>query len=129
MISIYAEFARSVAAMPVLVGRKSRLESFAGANSTYTIEAMMGDRRALQVTPQWLQQTWPLMNHCCYAVAACLLSALQRCNLPAESLPLLQAFTCFVISAQAQAQHIHRVCCDCHGLLLHAAQQTLSSAT
>lgn len=51
MISIYAEFARNVAAMPVLVGRKSRLESFAGANSTYTIEAMMGDRRALQVTP------------------------------------------------------------------------------
>lgn len=49
MISLYAEFARNVAAMPVLVGRKSRLESFAGANSTYTIEAMMGDKRALQV--------------------------------------------------------------------------------
>ncbi len=49
MISIYAEFARDVAAMPVVVGRKSRLESFAGANSTYTIEAMMGDKRALQV--------------------------------------------------------------------------------
>ncbi|DBA99930.1 TPA: Proline--tRNA ligase, chloroplastic/mitochondrial [Trebouxia sp. C0004] len=48
MISIYADFARNVAAMPVIVGRKSRLESFAGANSTYTIEAMMGDRRALQ---------------------------------------------------------------------------------
>ena len=30
-------------------GRKSRIESFAGANITYTIEAMMGDRRALQV--------------------------------------------------------------------------------
>ncbi len=30
-------------------GRKSRLESFAGANLTLTIEAMMGDRRALQV--------------------------------------------------------------------------------
>lgn len=50
MIGIYAEFARDVAAMPVLVGRKSRLESFAGADCTYTIEAMMGDRRALQVT-------------------------------------------------------------------------------
>ncbi|KAL3138343.1 Proline--tRNA ligase, chloroplastic/mitochondrial [Trebouxia sp. C0010 RCD-2024] len=48
MIGIYAEFARSVAAMPVLVGRKSRMESFAGADCTYTIEAMMGDRRALQ---------------------------------------------------------------------------------
>ena len=33
-----------------LPGRKSRLESFAGANKTLTIEAMMGDRRALQVT-------------------------------------------------------------------------------
>ncbi len=30
-------------------GRKSRIESFAGANVTFTIEAMMGDRRALQV--------------------------------------------------------------------------------
>lgn len=30
-------------------GRKSRIESFAGANATFTIEAMMGDRRALQV--------------------------------------------------------------------------------
>ena len=30
-------------------GRKSQIESFAGANITYTIEAMMGDRRALQV--------------------------------------------------------------------------------
>lgn len=48
MIRIYAEFARNVAAMPVIMGRKSRLESFAGANSTYTIEAMMGDKRALQ---------------------------------------------------------------------------------
>lgn len=49
MISIYAEFARDVAAMPVMLGRKSRLESFAGADCTYTIEAMMGDKRALQV--------------------------------------------------------------------------------
>lgn len=49
MISVYAEFARNIAAMPVVVGRKSRSESFAGADSTYTIEAMMGDRRALQV--------------------------------------------------------------------------------
>lgn len=49
MIGVYADFARNVAAMPVLVGRKSRLESFAGADCTYTIEAMMGDKRALQV--------------------------------------------------------------------------------
>lgn len=35
--------------MPVIAGRKSKLESFAGANVTYTIEAMMGDKKALQV--------------------------------------------------------------------------------
>ena len=49
MLRIYEEFATQVAAMPVMAGRKSHLESFAGADCTYTIEAMMGDRRALQV--------------------------------------------------------------------------------
>ena len=49
MLGIYKEFAQEVAAIPVVTGRKSRLESFAGADRTYTIEAMMGDRRALQV--------------------------------------------------------------------------------
>ena len=39
MINVYREFAEDVAAMPVVVGRKSRVESFAGANCTYTIEA------------------------------------------------------------------------------------------
>lgn len=48
MIRVYEDFAVEVAAMPVIAGRKSRLESFAGANCTYTIEAMMGDRKALQ---------------------------------------------------------------------------------
>merc|ERR1719440_2622451 len=48
MVEIYREFAEDVAALPVIVGRKSRVETFAGANRTYTIEAMMGDRRALQ---------------------------------------------------------------------------------
>jgi prolyl-tRNA synthetase len=50
MIQLYAEFATTQAAMPVVVGRKSKLESFAGANVTYTIEAMMGDKKALQVS-------------------------------------------------------------------------------
>ncbi|RWR83607.1 Aminoacyl-tRNA synthetase [Cinnamomum micranthum f. kanehirae] len=36
------------AAIPVIAGRKSRAETFAGASRTYTIEAMMGDRKALQ---------------------------------------------------------------------------------
>ena len=49
MLGIYEEFATQVAAIPVVAGRKSKLESFAGADRTYTIEAMMGDRKALQV--------------------------------------------------------------------------------
>ncbi len=48
MIALYERFARDVAAIPVIAGRKSRTESFAGADVTYTIEAMMGDGRALQ---------------------------------------------------------------------------------
>lgn len=52
---VYEDFACNVAAMPVIAGRKSRIESFAGANCTYTIEAMMGDRKALQVQ---LSSSW-----------------------------------------------------------------------
>ncbi|QDZ24055.1 proline--tRNA ligase [Chloropicon primus] len=48
MIRMYEEFATKMAAMPVVTGRKSKIESFAGADCTYTIEAMMGDKRALQ---------------------------------------------------------------------------------
>lgn len=48
MIRVYEDFAVNMAAMPVIVGRKSRLEKFAGAKYTYTIEAMMGDGKALQ---------------------------------------------------------------------------------
>jgi prolyl-tRNA synthetase len=49
-LQVYEDFAVNVAAMPVIAGRKSRIESFAGANCTYTIEGMMGDRRALQAS-------------------------------------------------------------------------------
>jgi prolyl-tRNA synthetase family I len=63
MLRVYEDFAVNVAAMPVVAGRKSRIESFAGANCTYTIEAMMGDRRALQVggagTQQGQHARWP----------------------------------------------------------------------
>ncbi|GAB4818966.1 hypothetical protein N2152v2_006012 [Parachlorella kessleri] len=48
MIRVYEDFAVNAAAIPVIAGRKSRIESFAGANCTYTIEAMMGDKKALQ---------------------------------------------------------------------------------
>ncbi|KAK6804750.1 hypothetical protein RDI58_002534 [Solanum bulbocastanum] len=48
MIDVYTKFAYEQAAIPVIAGRKSRVETFAGASTTYTIEAMMGDRKALQ---------------------------------------------------------------------------------
>jgi len=48
ILGIYKEFAESVLAMPVLDGPKSASEKFAGASRTYSIEALMGDARALQ---------------------------------------------------------------------------------
>ncbi len=48
MLQQYADFAINEAAVPVIPGRKSATEKFAGAQHSYTIEAMMGDTRALQ---------------------------------------------------------------------------------
>ena len=48
MLGVYKEFAETELAMPVLDGRKSESEKFAGAQHTYSIEALMGDGRALQ---------------------------------------------------------------------------------
>lgn len=48
MLRIYADFAVNEAAIPVVPGEKSAMERFAGADQTLTIEAMMGDGRALQ---------------------------------------------------------------------------------
>ena len=48
ILAIYKEFAENVLAMPVVDGQKSESEKFAGASKTYSIEALMGDGRALQ---------------------------------------------------------------------------------
>src|SRR3989338_7418446 len=48
MLEVYTDFAVNEAAMPVVPGRKSESERFAGADTTYSIEAMMGDTKALQ---------------------------------------------------------------------------------
>jgi prolyl-tRNA synthetase len=48
MLDVYTDFAVNQAAVPVIPGEKSELERFAGAVQTFTIEAMMGDRKALQ---------------------------------------------------------------------------------
>ena len=48
MVHVYREFAENYLAMPVIAGRKTEKEKFAGALHTYCIEAMMQDGRALQ---------------------------------------------------------------------------------
>ena len=48
MLDVYTDFAINEAAVPVIPGRKSAAERFAGADQTYSIEAMMGDGKALQ---------------------------------------------------------------------------------
>ena len=48
ILDIYTDFAVNEAAIPVIPGRKSDSEKFPGALTSYTIEAMMGDKRALQ---------------------------------------------------------------------------------
>lgn len=48
MFNIYKEFQEEYLAMPVITGRKTEKEKFAGAEETYTIEAMMYDGYALQ---------------------------------------------------------------------------------
>ncbi len=59
MLQVYADFARTEAAVPVIPGRKSESEKFAGAVNTYSIEAMMGDTKALQAgTSHFLGQNF-----------------------------------------------------------------------
>ena len=48
MLNVYARFAETALAMPVVKGQKTDKERFAGAEATYTIEALMHDGKALQ---------------------------------------------------------------------------------
>ena len=48
MLNVYADFAEEFLAIPVIRGRKTEKEKFAGAIATYTIEALMHDGKALQ---------------------------------------------------------------------------------
>ncbi|SUZ75129.1 uncharacterized protein METZ01_LOCUS27983, partial [marine metagenome] len=48
ILELYRQLAEDYLAMPVYTGLKSESEKFAGAEQTYSIEAMMGDKRALQ---------------------------------------------------------------------------------
>ena len=59
MLEVYATFAEEFMAVPVVRGRKSANERFAGAEETYCIEAMMQDGRALQAgTSHFLGQNF-----------------------------------------------------------------------
>ncbi len=48
MLNLYADFCEQVLAIPVVRGKKTEKEKFAGAEATYTIEALMHDGKALQ---------------------------------------------------------------------------------
>lgn len=48
MLNVYADFCEEILAMPVVRGQKTDKEKFAGAEATYTIEALMHDGKALQ---------------------------------------------------------------------------------
>lgn len=59
MLNVYADFAENYMAMPVIKGRKSESERFAGAEDTLCIEAMMQDGKALQAgTSHFLGQNF-----------------------------------------------------------------------
>ena len=59
MLEVYADFAENCMAMPVIKGRKTESERFAGALDTYCIESMMQDGKALQAgTSHFLGQNF-----------------------------------------------------------------------
>ena len=59
MLKVYADFAENYMAMPVICGQKTEGEKFPGAVATYSIEAMMQDRKALQAgTSHFLGQNF-----------------------------------------------------------------------
>ncbi len=59
ILGIYKEFVESVLAIPLLVGRKPASERFAGADWTYTLEALMPDSQAIQAgTSHFLGQNF-----------------------------------------------------------------------
>ncbi len=59
MLEVYADFSETYLAMPVIKGEKTEAERFPGAVSTYSIEAMMQDKKALQAgTSHFLGQNF-----------------------------------------------------------------------
>ncbi len=59
MLAVYEEFSKTVLSMPVLTGRKTEKEKFAGAVATFGMEAMMHDGKSLQAgTTHYLGQNF-----------------------------------------------------------------------
>lgn len=70
MLKVYAEFAENYLAMPVITGEKTEAERFPGAESTFAIEAMMQDRKALQAgTSHFLGQNFAKSSNIKYLSA------------------------------------------------------------
>ena len=64
MLGVYQSFAKEELALPLLVGKKTKSERFPGAVETYTIEAMMQDKKALQAgTSHFLGQNFSKACH------------------------------------------------------------------
>ena len=59
MLNVYADFSENFLAMPVIKGEKTKAERFPGAESTFSIEAMMQDKKSLQAgTSHFLGQNF-----------------------------------------------------------------------
>ena len=58
-LNCYADFYEKVLAIPVVKGRKTEKEKFAGAEATYTVECMMKDHKALQGATSHLSASFP----------------------------------------------------------------------
>lgn len=70
MLDVYADFAETYMAMPVIKGEKTEGERFPGADSTYAIEAMMQDCKALQAgTSHFLGQNFAKSSNIKYLSA------------------------------------------------------------
>ncbi len=70
MLDVYRDFSEDVMAVPVIKGRKTAAERFPGAVDTFTIEAMMQDRKALQAgTSHFLGQNFAKAQEITYQTA------------------------------------------------------------
>ena len=68
MHKVYEEFQRDVLAIPTIPGEKTEAERFPGAEQTYTVEAMVQDRKAIQAgTSHFLGQNFSKSQNICFA--------------------------------------------------------------